>query len=107
MTSTTTTSTSTVTRIPDPIHGNETYSEQMQRIEADLARIVGPRGTQALLERSRQLCGSRAHSRTLLLHNLLQLVRKLLGKPLAQWLLQSASVVAPVSRSQQARARLR
>jgi hypothetical protein len=62
----------------------------LERIEADLARIVGPQGTQALLARSLHLCGNRAPSRALLMRNLLQLVRKLLGKPLARWLLQSA-----------------
>jgi hypothetical protein len=72
------------------------HGAQLERIEADLARIVGPRGTQALLERSRHLCGSRAQSRALLMRNLLQLVRKLLGKPLAHWLLQSAQPSQPV-----------
>jgi hypothetical protein len=94
----------TSTRIPDTSPFNGTCSMQLERMEADLARIVGPQGTQALLARSRHLCGGRAESRPLLVRTLLQLVRKLLGKPLADWLLQSA---AAASGSQTARSRLR
>ena len=79
------------TRIPDSFSTKGGHQAKLERMEADLTRIVGPRGTQALLARSRQLCGSRAQSRALLLRTLLQLVRKLLGKPLEAWLLQSAT----------------
>jgi hypothetical protein len=82
------------TRIPDFSQSNGKDSVQLERLEADLERIVGSRGTQALLARSRHLCGSRAESRPLQVRTLLQLVRKLLGKPLAAWLLQSASAVS-------------
>jgi hypothetical protein len=95
----------TSTRIPNASHLNSTRSSaQLERMEADLARIVGTQGSQALLERSRHLCGGRSTSRPLLVHTLLQLVRKLLGKPLADWLLQSAP---PVSGNPPARSRLR
>jgi hypothetical protein len=94
----------TSTRIPDTSQFNGMHSAQLERMEADLARIVGPQGTQALLARSRLLCGSRADSRPLLLRTLLQLVRKLLGKPLAAWLLQSAPSASGV---QPVRSRLR
>jgi hypothetical protein len=67
--------------------------EQLERMEADLARIVGTQGSQALLARSKQLCGVPEPSRALLVRNLLQQVRKLLGKPLARWLLHCASAV--------------
>ena len=91
-------------RAPDASHFNSTYSAQLDRMEADLTRIVGPQGTHALLERSRHLCGKRAESRPLLVRTLLQLVRKLLGKPLANWLVQSAS---STSGAQTTRSRLR
>lgn len=65
-----------------------TRRAQMQRIQTDLHRIVGLRGTEALLERSRALCGRRAPSLPLQLSKLLQLIRKYLGEPLARWLLQ-------------------
>ena len=81
-----------------------TRGAMLERIEADLGRIVGSQGSQALLERSRQLCGSRDPSGELLLHNLMQLVRKLLGKPLAQWLQQSARAM-PRATSERARLR--
>jgi hypothetical protein len=89
---------------PNASHFNDTRSAQLERLEAELARIVGTQGAQALLARSRHLCGNREQSRALLIRNLLQLVRKLLGKPLAHWLLQSAS---PISSAQPARSRLR
>ena len=63
----------------------------LRRIEADLARIVGPQGTQALMARSRQLAGVPSPTRAQLLRTLLQLVRKFLGQPLVAWLLQSAA----------------
>jgi hypothetical protein len=85
----------TSTRIPDFSRSKGTPGAQLERIEADLARIVGPHGAQALLARSRHLCGSQAHSRAQLLRTLMQLVRKLLGKPLAAWLLQSAAAASP------------
>lgn len=94
----------TSTRIPAISHFNGTRSVQLASFEADLARIVGHQGTQALLARSRQLCGNRTHSHALLMRTLLQLVCKLLGKPLALWLLQSA---ASALRTQPARLRLR
>jgi hypothetical protein len=94
----------TSTRIPDCSQSNAKDYVQLERLEADLERIVGSLGTQALLARSRHLCGSRSESRPLLVRTLLQLVRKLLGKPLAAWLLQSASAV---SGAQPARPRLR
>ncbi len=82
------------TRTPAPFNG--TRSAQLQRMEVDLVRIVGARGAQALLARSRHLCGTREPSGALMLRNMLQLVRKLLGKPLAHWLLQSATRAQPV-----------
>jgi hypothetical protein len=94
----------TITRIPNPSRGKGAPGVQLERMEVDLARIVGPQGAQALLARSRHLCGSQAQSRAQLLHTLLQLVQKLLGKPLAAWLLQSA---APTSRQLPAATRLR
>jgi hypothetical protein len=94
----------TSNRIPDTSTLHVTRGAQLERMEADLARIVGSEGTQALLARSRQLCGKRADSRPLLVRTLLRLVRKLLGQPLAQWLMQSASNVVGV---QPVRSRLR
>lgn len=94
----------TSTRTPNPFPGNGTPSAQLERMEANLARIVGTQGAQALLARSRHLCGSQVQSRTQVLHTLLQLVQKLLGKPLVAWLLQSA---APASRPLSAAPRLR
>jgi hypothetical protein len=94
----------TSTRIPNTSHFNGTCSAQLECMESDLTRIVGTQGTQALLERSRHLCGSRSESQPLLLRTLLQLVRKLLGKPLANWLVQSA---AATSGAQTTRSRLR
>jgi hypothetical protein len=84
----------TCIRIPDISHSKGTPGAQLERIEADLARIVGPQGSQALVARSRHLCGSRTQSRAHLLRTLLQLVGKLLGKPLVAWLLQSSSSVS-------------
>jgi hypothetical protein len=84
----------TSNRIPDTSHSKGTCSAQLERMEADLERIVGQQGTQALLARSRHLCGSRAGFPPLLVRTLLQLVRKLLGRPLAAWLLQSAASVS-------------
>jgi hypothetical protein len=81
-------------RIPDASTFNASPGAQLERMEADLVRIVGPQGTQALLARSRALCGNRAGCRPLLRRTLLHLVRQLLGKPLAAWLLQSASCVS-------------
>jgi hypothetical protein len=67
---------------------------QLERMEAELARIVGPQGSQALVARSRQLCGNREPSCALLVRHLLQQVRKLLGKPIARWLLHATSAVS-------------
>lgn len=86
--------TSIRTPAPAPINGMR--SAQLKRMEVELARIVGVRGTQALLARSRHLCGTKEPSGARLLRRLLHLVRKLLGKPLAHWLLQSATRAQPV-----------
>ena len=83
-------------RIKDTTPVNRNCSAHLSRIEANLARIVGPQGAQALRLRSRQLCGERAQSRALQLQHLLQLVRKFLGKQLARWLLRSASSGASI-----------
>jgi hypothetical protein len=77
------------TRYSSPRRGRR--SAQLEHVEAALARIVGFQGAQALLARSRKLCGGGQPSCALLLRQLLRLVRKFLGNPLAQWLLQSAS----------------
>jgi hypothetical protein len=80
-------------RLPDPSPSTAMRIAQLERMEADLARIVGPQGSRALLARSKQMCAGREPSCALLVRNLLQQVRKLLGKPLARWLLHSASAV--------------
>jgi hypothetical protein len=92
------------TRIPDSAPFKGAPSAQLERIEAELARIVGAQGSQALLARSRHLCGQRGQSAPTLQRTLLQLVRKLLGKPLAQWLQQSS---APLTRARATPLRLR
>jgi hypothetical protein len=94
----------TSSRIPDSSSFNGPRGAQLERIEAELARIVGFEGSQALLARSRQLCGSQEPPRTLLIRRVLQLVRKLLGKPVVRWLLQSAS---EASHTQPVQTRLR
>jgi hypothetical protein len=92
------------TRTPDPAPFKGASSAQLERIEAELARIVGAQGSQALLARSRHLCGGRGHSGPQVQRTLLDLVRKLLGKSLAQWLQQSS---APLTRTRAAPLRLR
>lgn len=87
-------------RSPDSFTRKGRRSAQLLRAGADLARIVGPLGSEALLARSRHLCGGGQPSCALLLRKLLQLVRKFLGQPLALWLVQSASAA---SRQQPAR----
>lgn len=75
-------------------------SQNLLRMEAALASIVGPRGAAAMLARSRQLCGSAAPSSAALSATLLRLTAELLGESLAQWL-----QAAPSGAAQRASAR--
>jgi hypothetical protein len=81
-----------------------TGSAHWRQLEANLARIVGSRGAQALLARARHLCGGRVASRVVQTRTLMQLVSKLLGESLAACLLQSKS---PQRRESTTRSRLR
>ena len=56
---------------------------QIAQLEAGLVRLVGSRGTQALLERARSLSGERAPSSAVQEHTLMPLLERLLGDSLA------------------------
>lgn len=83
---------------------NPTGSAHLQQLQASLSRIVGSRGTQALMARVRHLCGEQSASRMSQTRTLLQLVSKLLGEPLAGCLSRTDT---PLRHDPVARSRLR
>jgi hypothetical protein len=60
----------------------------LAQLEAGLARIVGGKGSQALVQRSRQMCSNGAAPGNGLSQTLMQLASGLLGESLAQRLRQ-------------------
>jgi hypothetical protein len=67
-----------------------TDSLNLMRMEAFLLRVVGRKGADALLLRSRKMCGRYASSAALS-SDLLRLCADLLGEPMAQRMLQAES----------------
>jgi DNA-binding FrmR family transcriptional regulator len=62
----------------------------LAQMEAALARVVGPRGVTAMLERSRQRCGDNAAQAAALTPALQGLCTELLGAALADRVLQAS-----------------
>jgi hypothetical protein len=58
-------------------------TDTLAQLQAGLARLVGDKGTQALVRRSRELCANGRAADSTLSHTLQQLAGALLGESLA------------------------
>jgi hypothetical protein len=71
-------------------HSGRATSLNIRHMEAFLLRVVGRKGADALIARSRQMCGAQAPS-SVLSSGLFRLSADLMGEPLAQRMLPPES----------------